>query len=61
MGIACAGNSGTALAALLAPRLAMHFSWQAVYGFAAIMMLLPLSVMILFAKEPPDAEHRSLA
>ena len=61
MGIAGAGNSGTALAALLAPRLAMHFGWQAVYGFAAAMMLLPLSVMILFAKEPPDVEHQTLA
>src|SRR5580698_4158477 len=61
MGIAGAGNSGTALAALLAPRLAMHFGWQAVYGFAALMMLLPLSIMILFAKEPPDVEHQSLA
>jgi MFS transporter, NNP family, nitrate/nitrite transporter len=61
MGIAGAGNSGTALAALLAPRLAMHFGWQTVYGFAAIMMLLPLLAMILFAKEPPDVEHQSLA
>ena len=61
MGIAGAGNSGTALAALLAPRLAMHFGWQTVYGFAALMMLLPLLVMILFAKEPPDVEHQSLA
>src|SRR5580698_3438877 len=61
MGIAGAGNSGTALAALLAPRLAMHFGWQPVYGFAALMMLLPLSIMILVAKEPPDVEHQSLA
>lgn len=61
MGIAGAGNSGTALAALLAPRLAMHFGWQRVYGFAAIMMLLPLFVMIVFAKEPPDVEHQSLS
>lgn len=61
MGIAGAGNSGTALAALLAPRLAMHFGWQAVYGFAAVMMLLPLTVIILFAKEPPDVEHQSLS
>jgi len=60
MGIAGAGNSGTALAALLAPRLAQHFGWQKVYGFAAIMMLLPLAVMILFAKEPPDVEHQTL-
>jgi NNP family nitrate/nitrite transporter-like MFS transporter len=60
MGIAGAGNSGTALAALFAPRLAMHFGWQHVYGFAALSMLLPLGVMILFAKEPPDREHQSV-
>jgi NNP family nitrate/nitrite transporter-like MFS transporter len=61
MGIAGAGNSGTALAALFAPRLATHFGWQPVYGFAAISMMLPLLVMILFAKEPPDIEHQSLS
>jgi NNP family nitrate/nitrite transporter-like MFS transporter len=60
MGIAGAGNSGTALAALLAPRLAQHYGWHAVYGFAAVTMLLPLTVMILFAKEPPDIERQSL-
>jgi nitrate/nitrite transporter NarK len=60
MGIAGAGNSGTALAALFAPRLAMHFGWQAVYGFAAATMVLPFAVMIFFAKEPPDIEHQSL-
>ncbi len=60
MGIAGAGNSGTALAALFAPRLAMHFGWQHVYGFAAAMMLLPLFVMIFLAKEPPDIEHATL-
>ncbi len=60
MGIAGAGNSGTALAALFAPRLAMHFGWQHVYGFGAALMLLPLGVMIFFAKEPPDIEHQSL-
>jgi NNP family nitrate/nitrite transporter-like MFS transporter len=60
MGIAGAGNSGTALAALLAPRLALHYGWQQVYGFAACTMLLPLAVMIFFAKEPPDIEHQTL-
>jgi len=59
MGIAGAGNSGTALAALFAPRLAMHYGWQHVYGFAALAMLLPLIVMIVFAKEPPDIEHQT--
>ena len=60
MGIAGAGNSGTALAALFAPRLAMHFGWQHVYGFAAATMLLPLAVMIFLAQEPPDIEHQTL-
>ena len=60
MGIAGAGNSGTAVAALFAPRLAAHYGWQHVYGFAAAMMLLPLCVMIIWAKEPPDIEHQSL-
>jgi NNP family nitrate/nitrite transporter-like MFS transporter len=60
MGIAGAGNSGTAIAALLAPRLAQHYGWHEVYGFAALMMLLPLAVMILFAKEPPDIERQTL-
>ena len=60
MGIAGAGNSGTAVAALLAPRLAQHFGWRDVYGFAALIMLLPLAVMVLFAKEPPDIETQTL-
>lgn len=60
MGIAGAGNSGTALAALFAPRLATHFGWQHVYGFAAACMALPLLVMVFFAKEPPDVEHMTL-
>lgn len=60
MGIAGAGNSGTALAAFFAPRLAKIYGWQHVYGFAACCMLLPLFVMIFFAKEPPDAEHQTL-
>lgn len=60
MGIAGAGNSGTAVAALFAPRLAMRYGWQHVYGFAAIAMLLPLLVMIVFAREPHDVERQSL-
>jgi MFS transporter, NNP family, nitrate/nitrite transporter len=59
MGIAGAGNSGTVLAVLFAPPLAMKFGWQAVYGMAAICMLAPFLVMIFFAKEPPDIEHQS--
>ena len=60
MGIAGAGNSGTVLAMLFAPPLAMKFGWQAVYGLAAFFMLIPIIVMIIFAKEPPDREKQSL-
>src|SRR5258708_37957267 len=60
MGIAGAGNSGTALAALFAPRLGMHFAWQHVYGFPAVMTLLPLLVMLLFASAPPALHHQTL-
>jgi NNP family nitrate/nitrite transporter-like MFS transporter len=60
MGIAGAGNSGTVLAVLFAPPLATKFGWQAVYGLAACTMLLPMAVMWLAAKEPPDREHQTL-
>jgi MFS transporter, NNP family, nitrate/nitrite transporter len=59
MGIAGAGNSGTVLAVLFAPPLAMKFGWQTVYGLAALCMLAPMVVMALFAKEPPDREHQT--
>jgi NNP family nitrate/nitrite transporter-like MFS transporter len=60
MGIAGAGNSGTVLAVLFAPPLAMKFGWNAVYGLAAATMLLPMLVMWFAAKEPPDVElHQS--
>ena len=54
MGLVGAGNVGTAVSVLVAPPLASAFGWQAVYGFAAIAILLPMVVMIVFAKEPPD-------
>ncbi len=60
MGIAGAGNSGTVLAVLFAPPLAAQFGWQAVYGLAAFTMLLPMAVMALAAKEPPDIEKQTL-
>ena len=60
MGIAGAGNSGTVLTMLFAPPLATHFGWQAVYGMAALFILLPIIVMAVFAKEPPDREKQTL-
>ena len=59
MGLAGAGNSGTVLAVLFAPPLAMRYGWQSVYGLAALTMLLPMIVMWLCAKEPPDREHQT--
>jgi MFS transporter, NNP family, nitrate/nitrite transporter len=61
MGIVGAGNVGTAVSVLLAPPLAQHFGWQAVYGMAAAAMLLPITAMVLFAQEPGDiAKHASV-
>ncbi|MBK6525109.1 MAG: MFS transporter [Crocinitomicaceae bacterium] len=60
MGIAGAGNSGTVLAMLFAPPLAEAYGWQAVYGIGALFMLLPILVMVIFAKEPPDREKQTL-
>lgn len=60
MGIAGAGNSGTVLAVLLAPPLATHYGWRTVYGFAALIMLIPMAIMVIFAKEPPDRAHQTL-
>jgi NNP family nitrate/nitrite transporter-like MFS transporter len=52
MGIAAAGNSGTVLANLFAPRLAAIFGWQNVFGLA----LLPLGVvLVLFAAMARDS------
>jgi NNP family nitrate/nitrite transporter-like MFS transporter len=59
MGIAGAGNSGTVLAVLFAPPLAMKYGWQTVYGLAAFTMVIPMIVMAVLAKEPPDTEHQT--
>jgi NNP family nitrate/nitrite transporter-like MFS transporter len=54
MGIAGAGNSGTVLAALLAPRLAESLGWHAVFGLALLPVSLVLVGFMLFAKESPS-------
>jgi NNP family nitrate/nitrite transporter-like MFS transporter len=59
MGLAGAGNSGTVLAVLFAPPLAMKYGWQTVYGLAAFTMVVPMLVMAVLAKEPPDREHQT--
>ena len=54
LGIAGAGNSGTVLAALLAPTLATVFGWQAVFGLAAIPLALTFVIYLALAKNSPD-------
>jgi NNP family nitrate/nitrite transporter-like MFS transporter len=53
LGIAGAGNSGTAFAALFAPTLAIAFGWQNVFGLAIIPLLIALAVYLFFAKDAP--------
>ena len=53
MGIAGAGNSGTLLATLFAPRLAEAYGWHAVFGIAMIPLVLVTIFFALFAKEAP--------
>ncbi len=53
MGIAGAGNSGTALATFFGPRLAQVWGWHFVFGLALVPLLLTLAVFIIFAKDSP--------
>jgi NNP family nitrate/nitrite transporter-like MFS transporter len=55
LGIAGAGNSGTAFAALFAPTLAIMFGWQNVFGLCLIPMAIALVVYMIFAKDAPSA------
>ncbi len=53
MGLAGAGNIGVVIDALLAPRLAAAYGWEAVFGFAIIPAVFVLAVYCYVAKEPP--------
>ena len=59
MGLVGAGNVGTAVSVLVAPPLALWLGWQAVYAVAAVAIALPMLVMIVFAKEPPDVDAKA--
>ena len=54
LGIAGAGNSGTVLAALFAPALAIALGWQNVVGLAAIPLVLALCFFAFAAKDSPN-------
>jgi NNP family nitrate/nitrite transporter-like MFS transporter len=54
LGIAGAGNSGTALAALFAPSLAQAYGWSNVIGLATLPLAVALVCFILFARDAPN-------
>lgn len=53
MGIAAAGNSGTVITNLLAPRLAVVFGWHNVLGLALIPLAVVLLAFVWLAKDSP--------
>ncbi len=55
LGIAGAGNSGTVLAALFAPSLALAFGWRNVLGLAIIPLAAVLIAFALLAKDSPKS------
>ena len=62
MGIAAAGNSGTVLANIFAPRLASVFGWQNVFGLALVPLALAFLLFVILAKDAPtDGRVRSRA
>ena len=54
LGIVGAGNSGTVLAALFAPTLAIWYGWQNVFGLAMIPLSVAFVVYLVFAKDAPE-------
>jgi MFS transporter, NNP family, nitrate/nitrite transporter len=54
MGIAGAGNSGTALATFFGPRLAEWWGWHVVFGLALIPIVCTLLLFAIFAKDSPS-------
>ncbi len=61
MGIAAAGNSGTVVTNLIAPRLAASIGWQGVMAVAMIPLTIALIVFVIFAKESPRRGARPTA
>ena len=53
LGLAGAGNVGVVIDALLAPRIANAYGWQAVFGFALIPAVLVFIIYIFCSKEAP--------
>jgi MFS transporter, NNP family, nitrate/nitrite transporter len=58
LGIAGAGNSGTVLAALFAPSLAVLFGWRNVLGLTIVPLAIVLALFALLAKDSPRIPPR---
>jgi len=58
MGIAGAGNSGTLLATLFAPRFAQHYGWPNAFALAMLPVALVLVLYSLMAKDSPKRPPR---
>jgi NNP family nitrate/nitrite transporter-like MFS transporter len=58
MGIAAAGNSGTVIANVFAPRLANVVGWHAVFAWAVAPLLLVLTLFTLMARDSPAKLQR---
>lgn len=54
LGIAGAGNSGTALAALLAPSLAATYGWGNVFGIVLVPLTIVFVIYLVLAKDAPE-------
>lgn len=54
MGISAAGNIGTVISNLFAPRIAVTYGWHAVMGFTMIPLAIVLVVFMLLAKDSPN-------
>jgi NNP family nitrate/nitrite transporter-like MFS transporter len=61
LGIAGAGNSGTVMATLLAPRLAEAWGWHSVFAVAILPLALASTTFVLLAKEAPGTAARNQA
>jgi MFS transporter, NNP family, nitrate/nitrite transporter len=51
LGLAGAGNVGVVIDAILAPRLAAAYGWNAVFGLAVIPLLAVLALYVFYSKE----------
>jgi NNP family nitrate/nitrite transporter-like MFS transporter len=61
LGLAGAGNSGTVVSALAAPRLAEHVGWQGVFALALVPVACAFLAFALLAAEPPKPLRREKA